>query len=185
MLCSMFLHKDFMPYVVALYRQAVEENQLPEIVLMAQSIATALDNQPELKKFLKIPFIAFEEKNLLILSLLPATPSQLFASFLTILGQNRKLFSLPAILAKFIEYAEHKTGTERVYVRSAFALDAATATQLKAAIESQLQRPVQLNVTIEPELLGGIVINYYRHELDLSLRHTVFSLKSRLKETYL
>ncbi|QOL20414.1 ATP synthase subunit delta [Candidatus Bodocaedibacter vickermanii] len=181
---AMFLHKDFMPYVVALYRQAVEEDVLKHITAAAKAIAKALLESPDLLSFLKISFIPFEEKITILETLTPSKTPPLFLGFLTLLGQNRKLSSLEPILNKFIEYANHKSGVKHIRITSAFALDTATKKALQAALESQTKQSVELSITIDPTLIGGIIIHYNHHELDLSLKNAIFSLKSTLKELY-
>lgn len=180
----MFLHKDFMPYVVALYRQAVEEDILKHITPAATALSKALNELPELLSFLKISFIPFEEKIIVLKTLFPKKTPSLFLAFLNLLGQNRKLSSLEPILNKFIEYADHKSGIQHIRIISAFALDASTSKVLKAAIESQINKTVELSVTIDSSLIGGIIIHYHHHELNLSLKNAIFSLKSTLKELY-
>lgn len=180
----MFLHKDFMPYVLALYRQAVEEDVLKHITSAAKAISKALQESSDLLSFLKISFVPFEEKITILQTLIPKKTPVLFLSFLTLLGQNRKLRSLESILNKFIEYADHKSGAHHIRITSAFALDAATKKALHASLESQTKQSVKLSITIDPTLMGGIIIHYYHHELDLSLNNAIFSLKSTLKELY-
>jgi F-type H+-transporting ATPase subunit delta len=180
----MFLHKDFMPYVVALYRQAVEEDILKHITPAATAISKALHESPDLLSFLKISFIPFEEKIIVLKTLFPKKTPSLFLAFLNLLGQNRKFSSLEPILNKFIECADHKSGIQHVRIVSAFALDASTTKALKIALEAQINKIVELSVTTDPTLIGGIIIHYYHHELDLSLKNAIFSLKSTLKELY-
>jgi F-type H+-transporting ATPase subunit delta len=180
----MFLHKDFMPYVVALYRQAVEEDVLKHITPAAKAMSKSLQESSELSSFLKISFIPFEEKITILATLIPKKTPALFLSFLTLLGQNRKLSSLESILNKFTEYADHKLGVQHIRIVSAFALDASTQKTLQTALESQLNKTVELSITLDSTLMGGIIIHYYHHELDLSLKNTIFSLKSTLKELY-
>ncbi|MDP3936063.1 MAG: ATP synthase F1 subunit delta [Alphaproteobacteria bacterium] len=173
-----------MPYVVTLYRQAVEEDVLKHITPAAKSIAKALKESSDLLSFLKISFIPFEEKITILQTLIPKKTPALFLSFLSLLGQNRKLTSLEPILNKFIEYANHKSGVQHIRIVSAFALDALTKKALQTALETQLNKPVELSVNLDPTLIGGIIIHYYHHELDLSLKNAIFSLKSTLKELY-
>jgi F-type H+-transporting ATPase subunit delta len=180
----MFLHKDFMPYVVALYRQAVEEDQLKHIISAAETISQALEKCSEILSFLKIPFIPYEEKIMVLKMLVSKKSPLLFFGFLTLLGQNHKLSSLGDILNKFLEYADHKSGIHRIHITSAFALDPKTEKELKQALESQLNTPVKLSIQLDSSLIGGIVIHYHHHELDLSLKNAIFSLKSTLKELY-
>lgn len=180
----MFLHKDFMPYVVALYRQAVEEDVLKHITPAAEAISKALQAYPDILSFLKISFVPFEEKITILEMLIPKKTPALFLGFLTLLGRNRKLSSLEPIINKFIEYANHKSGVKHIRIESAFALDTSTKKAVQTALESQLKSPVELSITIDPTLMGGIIIHYYHHELDLSLKNAIFSLKSTLKELY-
>lgn len=180
----MFLHKDFMPYVVALYRQAGEEEVLNNITPAVKAISKALQESEDLLAFLKISFIPFEEKITLLESLVPSKTPPLFLGFLTLLGQNRKLKSLKPILNKFIEYANHKSGIKHIRITSAFALDTSTKKALQTALETQTKQTVDLSIIIDPTLIGGIIIHYNHHELDLSLKNAIFSLKSTLKELY-
>lgn len=179
----MFLHKDFMPYVVALYRQSVEDSVLKETIAAATSITKALNTDKEITSFLNISFIPFEEK-INVLTTIISNKNLMFIGFLTVLGQSRKLKFLDAILRKFLEYADHKSGIHHVHVISTFDLTAKTQKVLQTAIETQLKTPVKLFITVDSSLIGGIVIRYHHHEIDLSLKSTIFSLKSNLKELY-
>jgi F-type H+-transporting ATPase subunit delta len=143
-----------------------------------------LENNVELSSFLKIPFIPFEEKITVLNRLISKKVLPLWLSFLTLLGQNRKLSSLNIILTKFLEYADHKSGINHIKIVSAFSLDVSTKKALTAALEKQLDTPISLSITVDPTLIGGIVIHYYHHELDFSLKNAIFSLKSTLKELY-
>lgn len=180
----MFLHKDFMPYVVSFYRQAVEEKVLTKIIPAASAVNKALKDSSELISFLKIPFVPFEDKISILEKFFPKNTPTLFLSFLTLLGKNRKLYHLEPILSKFIEYADYKSGREHINVTSAYALTPPTKKALQQAIEQQLSRPIELFIKIDPSLIGGIIVHYYHHELDLSLKNEIFSLKSSLKELY-
>lgn len=181
--CVMFLHKDFMPYVVALYRQSVEDTSLKETVSVATTIAQALEKHNELLSFLKISFIPYEEK-IEVLNQLALKKNVLILGFLNVLGQNRKLKFLLPILKKFLEYADHKSNTHNVNVVSAFKLDVKTQKMLHTTLEEKLKSPVKLHIFIDANLIGGVIIRYHHQEVDLSVKSMLFSLKSNLKELY-
>lgn len=172
-----------MPYVVALYRQSVEYTSLKETVAAATTIAQALENHKEILSFLRISFIPYEEK-IEVLNQLAPKENPLFLGFLMALGQNRKLKFLHPILKKFLEYADHKSNMHHVNVMSAFKLDANTQKMLQATLEKKLKSPVKLNISIDSSLIGGVIIRYHHQEVDLSIKNTLFSLKSNLKELY-
>lgn len=173
-----------MPYVIALYQQAIKEKDLNYILIAASAVSKALHSNSELSSFLKIPFIPFEEKISILETLVPKENSTLFISFLTLLGHNRKLDSAEVILTKFLEYADHKSGCEHIHVRSAFTLDTPTKQMLQEAIETQLQKKIKISITLDRTLIGGIIIHYYHQELDLSVRNGILSLKSELRKLY-
>lgn len=180
----MFLHKDYMPYVVTLYRQATEESVLPKVTRAAQSIVTAFSKTPELSDFVKTPFVPFEEKINLLKALFAKNTPILFISFLNVLGQNRKLSVVQSILNKFLEYADHKEGLEAVSVKSAYKLNKDMEKTIQTALEKQLKKPVQLTSKVDSSLMGGILIHYHNHDLDLSIKKSIFSLRKVLKKVY-
>lgn len=180
----MFLHKDYMPYVITLYQQSVEENSLPKVIRAAKATITAIDKTPKILEFVKTPFIPFEEKIALLEALIAKSTPVLFISFLNILGQNKKLPVVHPILSKFLEYADHKTGMEAINVTSAYKLSTKIKTEIQTILEKQLQKPVQIKTNEDPKLIGGLLIKYHHHDVDLSIKKTVFSLKSELKKVY-
>jgi F-type H+-transporting ATPase subunit delta len=179
----MFLHKDFMPYVVALYRQSIEDHSLKETVAAATSIVKALEDHKEILSFLNISFIPFNEKIDVLTQLFPKK-NPMFFCFLTVLGQNHKLKFLHPILKKFLEYADHKSNTHHVNIITAFKLEANTQMALQEALEEKLKSPIKLHIAVDSSLIGGIIIRYHHQEVDLSLKSSLFSLKSNLKELY-
>lgn len=180
----MFLHKDFMPYVIALYQQSIEEKTLPAISRAAQALIKTFDKTPELLTFINIPFIPFEEKILILERVLAKNVPILFMSFLNILGQNKKLTSVYSILNKFLEYTAHKTGVEAVTLIGAHTITHSVKNTITEILEAQLQKPIKLTIETNSEIIGGIIIKYHHHDLDLSVKNAVFSLKSALKKVY-
>lgn len=103
-----------------------------------------------------------------------------FANFLSLLADNGRLAVLPQIAEL---YEQHRADAERtlaVTVRSASAIDADQLQRMKAALDKRFQRDVQLSIHIEPELLGGAIIDAGDVVIDGSLRHKLDRLKHGL-----
>lgn len=103
-----------------------------------------------------------------------------FANFLSLLADNGRLAVLPQIAEL---YEQHRADAERtlaVTVRSAAAIDADQLQRMKAALDKRFQRDVQLSIQIEPELLGGAIIDAGDVVIDGSLRHKLDRLKHGL-----
>ena len=67
-------------------------------------------------------------------------------------------------------------------VTSAHALTAAQETELKAALKGVAGKDVAIAVTVDPSLLGGLVVKMGSRQIDTSLKTKLNSLKLALKE---
>ena len=69
-----------------------------------------------------------------------------------------------------------------VAVQDAHALDAAQETELKAALKSVTGKDVAVAVTVDPSILGGLIVKVGSRQIDTSLRTKLSTLKLALKE---
>ena len=67
-------------------------------------------------------------------------------------------------------------------VTSAHALDEAQETELKAALKSVTGKDVAVSVTVDPSILGGLIVKVGSRQIDTSLRTKLSTLKLALKE---
>ncbi len=77
--------------------------------------------------------------------------------------------------------ARHR-GEISAEVTSAHALTAAQETELKAALKSVTGKDVTVNVTVDPSILGGLIVKVGSRQIDTSLRTKLSTLKLALKE---
>ena len=65
---------------------------------------------------------------------------------------------------------------------SATALTPAQVKELKDTLKSVAGKDVAFNVTVDPSLLGGLIVKMGSRQIDTSLRTKLSSLKLALKE---
>lgn len=91
-------------------------------------------------------------------------------NFIHLLADNNRLAVLPQIAALFANYrAEHEKKLT-VEVISAIALDEAYQQKLMAKLTKRFQRHVSLKMTVDPTLLGGIIVKAGDKVMDGSVR---------------
>ena len=61
-------------------------------------------------------------------------------------------------------------------------MTAAQEAELKAALKGVAGKDVAINVTVDPSLLGGLIVKIGSRQIDTSLRTKLSSLKLALKE---
>lgn len=87
---------------------------------------------------------------------------------------------LPAIIDKLVARAASAKHLEVASVRSAVALTADQEQRLAAALSNATGKQVQVKVTVDPSVLGGLVATVGDTVIDGSVRTRIDQLKSRL-----
>ena len=106
----------------------------------------------------------------------------LVANFLKVVASNRRLFAVPGMIRAFRVIAARHRGEVTAEVTSAHALTAAQETELKAALKGVTGKDVAIAVTVDPSILGGLIVKVGSRQIDTSLRTKLSTLKLALKE---
>ena len=106
----------------------------------------------------------------------------LAGNFLRVVADNRRLFAVPAMIKAFRKIAAEARGETAAEVTSAHALSPAQEAELKAALKGVAGKDVAIAVTVDPSLLGGLVVKMGSRQIDTSLKTKLASLKLALKE---
>jgi F-type H+-transporting ATPase subunit delta len=101
-------------------------------------------------------------------------------NFVRVLAENRRLLLLPEILAHYEVMRADVENTVDVEVISAVKLDASQTDKLTGALNTRLQRQVNLRNSVDASLLGGAVIHAGDLVIDGSLKGRLQRLKIEL-----
>ncbi|MDI9332474.1 MAG: F0F1 ATP synthase subunit delta [Alphaproteobacteria bacterium] len=116
----------------------------------------------------------------LIAGLVQSFQGDMARNFLRTVIENDRLAALPAIAHQFRSLKNAQGGTSDALVGSAFPIDAAALTDLKATLEKRFGRKLNLSVEIQPELIGGIRVVVGDEVLDTSVRARLEQMKVAL-----
>ena len=105
----------------------------------------------------------------------------LTTKFLGVLAQNRRLAQLPAVIRAFAALAAAHRGEATAEVTSAHALDAAQVAALKAQLRTKAGRDVALSMTVDPAILGGLIVKIGSQMIDSSIRTRLNTLAVAMK----
>ena len=97
------------------------------------------------------------------------------------LAQNRRLSQLPAIIRAFRQLAAAQRGETTAEVTSAHPLDAGQVAELKAQLKTRLRRDVTVDLSVDPALLGGLVVKIGSQMIDSSIRTRLNTLAHAMK----
>ena len=142
-----------------------------------------IDESADLKRLIVSPVFSAEDQFKAISAIVAKSGlSGLVANFLKVVARNRRLFAVPGIIKAYRAIAARHRGEVAADVVSAHALSLAQETELKAALKGVTGKDVAINVTVDPSILGGLIVKVGSRQIDTSLRTKLSSLKLALKE---
>ena len=142
-------------------------------------VADAMDNDVRLRRFLESPRADAAKKNAVLAKAFADAPRP-FLRFLQVLVTNRRQMLIPEIA---IEYATLLDEVEnRVHARVTLAKEpsADETASIARQLGTVLGKQVIPHVTVNPDILGGVVVRVGDKVIDGSVRRRLASLRSRL-----
>jgi len=102
-------------------------------------------------------------------------------NFLDVLSSNGRLMLIPTIAEQYESLKAQHERTMRVTVSSAFEVSASEQALIEGALRNRLQREIEVETTIDSELLGGVVIRTEDTVIDDSVRGKLNKLAGILR----
>ena len=171
-------------YARALFGLADEKSLLEQIEKELGEAADLVSRYPETSHLLANATVSREEKEDFIEKILPAGFSNLLIHFFKVLVRKKRFRDLALVREAFHHLYEEKKGIQKVRVESPIPFDAELEKRLTQALEKKLKRTVYLETTVNPKLLGGLVLDFEGTQLDGSYRTFLHELKQRLLTPY-
>jgi F-type H+-transporting ATPase subunit delta len=137
---------------------------------------------PDLERLLASPSLSADEHIGLIDRAIAPRATPLFANYLRVLARHRRLGLLRKILDVAEREAERRAGKRRVQVRSAAPLTGEATKELTAKLAAAIAAEPILEATVDPSLLGGLIVRIGDTVYDGSLRTRLRQLNGRLRE---
>ncbi|MGV2122532.1 F0F1 ATP synthase subunit delta [Agrobacterium vitis] len=170
-------------YASSLFELAREADSVDAVAGDLNRFQAMIDESVDLQRLVISPAFTSEQQASAIAALCDkAEIGGLVGNFLKLVTANRRLFAVPGMIAAFRMIAARHRGELAADVTSAHALTPAQETELKEALKSATGKTVTMFVTVDPSLLGGLIVKIGSRQIDTSLRTKLSTLKLALKE---
>ena len=167
-------------YVEALLAVAAREGKAEDLGDELDAIVRdVLGKHPAVSTFFASPALTRRVREPVLAAAL-GNASALLRNFLGVLNRNNRLDLLPAVAAAYREALDQRAGRVRVWVRSAVSLGDAEREELRRTLAASLGKEPILVVRVEPELLGGLLIQVGDRVYDSSVRSRLEALRTQL-----
>jgi ATP synthase F1 delta subunit len=163
-------------YSRSLFEVAKEQGKLDAIKEQLGQFSDALEGDRDLAVFFFSPYFSTPEKQDGLKKLVEGM-EPILLNFLEVLIENHRLPAIHRIRRQYDALWDKEMKILPVEVTSAVELDEGTVQHLGDRIGEQTGRRVQLTSTIDPDILGGIVLRVGNSILDASIRSRLNQLR--------
>jgi F-type H+-transporting ATPase subunit delta len=166
-------------YARSLFEVAQERDALDAVREQIGQFADALHDDRELQVFFFSPYFSTEEKKDGLAKVIDgADPAVL--NFLELLVEKHRAPALFRIRRAYEELWEHENKLLPVTITSAVELDDEIAKRIGDQIGEQTGQRVELTKTVDPEIIGGLVLRVGNSILDASIRNRLDNLRKNV-----
>jgi ATP synthase F1 delta subunit len=166
-------------YARSLFEVAQEQGKLDTVRDELGAFADAVDSNRELQTFFFSPYFSTAEKaDGMDRAVSGADP--IVVNFLKLLIENHRTPAVFRVRREFDRLWREENKLLPVQVTSAVELDQATVQQIGDRISQQTGRRIDLSASVEPEILGGIVVRVGNSILDASIRNRLEQLRKQV-----
>jgi F-type H+-transporting ATPase subunit delta len=169
-------------YARALFQAASEEGRLEQVAADFAALAGALEDIPELRAFLRNPQIDPPEKAR-VADEIAAGADELVRNFLRLVaekGRAGELVEMNAELEALVARAQNRLAVE---LTTAHELSDDEARSIVEKIEQASGRKVEATRSVDPSLVGGVVLQVGSYRADGSVRGRLQRLRQDLAAT--
>ena len=170
-------------YATALFELAREANAIDAVKADMERFDALVAESLDLTRLVRSPvFSADEQLHALSAVLDRAGIGGLAAQFLKLVTTNRRLFAVRDMVRGFRELVAQHKGETSAEVTVAEALKDDHVTALRNALKAVSGKDVDLNIKIDPAIIGGLVVKLGSRMVDASLRTKLNAIKHAMKE---
>ena len=166
-------------YASALFDAALEENKLEPVREQLRQVVEAEGEVPELRELLRNPQLDQRARAAALEDVLTGS-EELLRNFLLVLVDKGRTGQLEEIAREFERLVAEHEGIVHAELTTAVELSDEEARDLLARIEDSTGRKVEATRSVDPDLIGGIVLQIGSHRLDASVRGRLDRLRREL-----
>ncbi|MDE5746036.1 MAG: ATP synthase F1 subunit delta [Acetatifactor sp.] len=173
-------------YGEALFQTAMELNQLDAFLEEINLIQTVLEQNPEWDRLMKHPKISKQEKVEIMRGAFAGRISREMTGFLELILTKERYGQLQAVFRYFTEKVKEEKKIGTAYVTTPMELSEIRKSDIQdRLLATTSYRTMEMHYTVDPSLIGGMVIRIKDRVVDSSIRTKLAEMKKELLQIQL
>ena len=164
-------------YAQALIDLAEEKKKIDVVSNNLEGLEALLSESEDFRKFIQSPLIQKPQQHAVIDQIVKnARADEMTHNFLRVLIENGRLFLLGDVIETYKEQMSKRSGEVTVQVQTAKPLTQEQRLNFQNKIKTALDRDVIVEESVDPDILGGMIVTIGSHMIDDSVRRKLDDL---------
>ena len=170
-------------YATALFELALDNNAVDAVKADLETFEGLAAESADLARLIRSPVFGADEQTKALTAVLDKVGiGGLTAKFLKLVASNRRLFAVGQMIRAYRTMVARHHGEVTAQVTVAEPLSDAHRAAIEDALKSVSGKKVDLDVKVDPAIIGGLVVKLGSRMVDSSLRTKLNSIKQAMKE---
>ena len=158
--------------------QKVDEAVYQEMQLMAKSYAEV----PQLRQTIAGPTLSKEKKEALLLTAAGGSPTPLTQAFIRLVLKEDREPVMQFIVNSYVTLYRKQKNVIRGRLITAARVSPQTEQKMRRMVESNTNGTVEFETEVNPDLIGGFILEYDTFRMDASVKTKLNSILNQLKK---
>lgn len=167
-------------YAAALFAVVVERKTLAQTERELTEVEALLKQDPTFMEIMQAPHLLEQDKEATLRRVFAGRLQPVLVAFMILLLHKHRIGYLPGIIARFLEDAAEAQGRLTARVMTAVPLTDDERRDLIAQLRGKTAKTIDLDETVDPRLVGGMVVMLKDRILDGSVRNKLSLLREEL-----
>jgi F-type H+-transporting ATPase subunit delta len=162
---------------------ALEERALDAVKTDLDAFDALVADSADLQRLVRSPVFSADEQTRALSAVLDkAGIGGLARRFLLLVSSNRRLFAVRDMVKAFRALVARHKGEVTAEVTVAEKPSEANLAAIKDALKSVTKKDVQIDMKVDPTIIGGLIVKLGSRMVDTSLRAKLNAIKHAMKE---
>lgn len=170
-------------YALSLYEIAADEQKEKEYLEELTAVCDVFAQEPAFLKVLQTPSIAMEEKRDVLRRVFEGRIQPYLLNFLMLITEKGRVGLVRDMCQAYKEHYYWENGIVEVRAVTARPLSDALRERLQHKMETVTKKKVMLETSVDPSVIGGIIVKLGNEQFDTSLRSRLDEIAARLANT--
>ena len=169
-------------YARALLKSATDQKLEEKVYQEMMTIAKSYLEVPQLRQTIDNPMLSKDKKQMLLLTAVGEKPSELTKSFIQLVLKEDRENVMQFMANSYITLFRKQKNVIRGKLTTATRVSAQTEQKMRQMVESKTNGTVEFETEVNPDIIGGFILEYDTFRMDASVKAKLNSILSTLKK---